>query len=747
VLNTVYTFGAADSIAGMVTLILTSTNINVLCLPDTDTVVVLITTLPIVNAGVPLDTACANAIYQMNGTVTGGASSGMWLALGSGTFVGGDSTTTNLTDSYDFGPQDTAGSTITFVLTSTNSCINFDDTIQIFLTTNPIADAGPDQIVCANNDTVPLAGSVTIVTNTGVWSSLTTGGVFLPDSTVLNGQYIPSPAETAAGMAILVLTSTNNQGCLAVTDTLNVTISPDPVVNAGLDLNLCFNNPDVNLAGTIFGGSSTGIWTTTGTESILPNNISLTATYIPSNSDTSVGAAPVIFVLTSTNNGTCIQTIDSMTVIWSATPEVDAGTYLPACPDSNGIQLNGLVTGGTTTGVWSTIAGTGTFLVDSTDLTGSYLPSTADEIAGSVDIILTSTNGCIAVQDTTTIVTTPLPQAAFTDNKPCNNFTVPFIDGTTISTGSIASWNWSFGDPPVPSTDTAQNPTFTYPGTGSYPVQLVVTSDKGCTDTITSLLQLTEITASYIYNGNCLSDGTVFTDSSVAPITDSIVSWSWDFGDGSLGSTQQNPSHLYGAAGVYTVTLVIQTLSGCLDTTSQAIIIDPNPVAGFTFSPASVTILQALTMLDNSTGATSWGYDFGDGSGIDSSQSPSHIYERPITFFITQYVANNFGCIDSITIDIKIADIYPPVLPLAFTPNGDGQNDLLYVRGGPFKSLVLQIYNQWGQLIYETDDVNAPWDGTRNGVDQPIGVYVYVLKATSLNDIQFEKWGDVSLLR
>jgi gliding motility-associated-like protein len=97
--------------------------------------------------------------------------------------------------------------------------------------------------------------------------------------------------------------------------------------------------------------------------------------------------------------------------------------------------------------------------------------------------------------------------------------------------------------------------------------------------------------------------------------------------------------------------------------------------------------------------------------------------------------------------DYKVRNIYPPAIPMSFSPNGDEINDILYTRGGPFKTLTMKIYNAWGDLVFETDDPMLPWDGTKNGVDQPIGVYVYVVKVTTLNGLSFEKTGDISLIR
>ena len=86
-------------------------------------------------------------------------------------------------------------------------------------------------------------------------------------------------------------------------------------------------------------------------------------------------------------------------------------------------------------------------------------------------------------------------------------------------------------------------------------------------------------------------------------------------------------------------------------------------------------------------------------------------------------------------------------MPTAFTPNGNGENDILYVKGGPYKELEFKIYNEWGELIFVSNKQEDGWDGTKKGVEQPIGVYVYILNAVTLNDVEVNQYGDVALIR
>lgn len=88
-----------------------------------------------------------------------------------------------------------------------------------------------------------------------------------------------------------------------------------------------------------------------------------------------------------------------------------------------------------------------------------------------------------------------------------------------------------------------------------------------------------------------------------------------------------------------------------------------------------------------------------------------------------------------------------PQVPAAFSPNDDNVNDLLHVMGGPFQGLNFKVYNNWGQLLFETTDQKIGWDGKWNGTPQPNGVYVWTLIADMYNNRQVKLNGDVTIIR
>ncbi|HWY98282.1 MAG TPA: gliding motility-associated C-terminal domain-containing protein, partial [Bacteroidia bacterium] len=88
-----------------------------------------------------------------------------------------------------------------------------------------------------------------------------------------------------------------------------------------------------------------------------------------------------------------------------------------------------------------------------------------------------------------------------------------------------------------------------------------------------------------------------------------------------------------------------------------------------------------------------------------------------------------------------------PAVPSAFTPNGDGNNDILYVRGGPFSLFDFRVFNEWGNEIFHSVVQSNGWDGKINGAPQPEGSYVWTLAGTTVDGKSIKMTGDVTLLR
>lgn len=149
-------------------------------------------------------------------------------------------------------------------------------------------------------------------------------------------------------------------------------------------------------------------------------------------------------------------------------------------------------------------------------------------------------------------------------------------------------------------------------------------------------------------------------------------------------------------------------------------------------------------------------WDFGDPeSGEDNFSNlanPSHVYSAPGDYTVSLMVENNQGCRDTLSkVDyINFSLIEPDeilFIPDAFTPNGDGNNDIFFVRGEFIADINLAIFNQWGERVFESDSLDDGWDGTYKGKPSSACTYTYLVKATSISGRKITKAGHVSIIR
>jgi len=175
--------------------------------------------------------------------------------------------------------------------------------------------------------------------------------------------------------------------------------------------------------------------------------------------------------------------------------------------------------------------------------------------------------------------------------------------------------------------------------------------------------------------------------------------------------------------------------------------VNPKPVADFYAINTQVNVQHYAEFYDLSTNATHWEWEFGEGS-TSTDQNPIHYYYVDGFYSITLVVTSNDGCKDTIIkrdyIDVIGPEIFVPSL---FTPNNDGVNDVLYVRGEDIKYFEFRVYNQLGLLLFQTNNQRMGWTGKYGGVDQPAGNYVWVVSGETRRNKIIHKQGVVTLAR
>jgi gliding motility-associated-like protein len=352
----------------------------------------------------------------------------------------------------------------------------------------------------------------------------------------------------------------------------------------------------------------------------------------------------------------------------------------------------------------------------------------------NVSLIVTSNAGC-ADTIVKQVLVSPGANANFLLNAGCLGTPATFQDLSTSPGGVITGWAWNFGD--NSGTSAQQNPAYNYASGGTFTVELIVQSSNGCADTTIQVITIDPVPTAD-FSGfpltGCAPLPVTFTDLSSGN-GGNITGWWWNFGDSNT-STLQNPSHIYDVAGTYDVTLIVASTGNCRDTITKVGYISayPQVTADFTVNPGVTDEFQRnITFTDQSTGgANIWNWNFGNGTtGI--VQNPVVAYQDTGTFIITLVANNQYNCPDTAFGTVRINPVSTFYVPNAFSPNGDGINDYFGGTGTNIKTYELLIFNRWGNLIYNTDDMLKPWDGRYKGDGQVlIDTYIYQIKTTNV---------------
>ncbi len=365
----------------------------------------------------------------------------------------------------------------------------------------------------------------------------------------------------------------------------------------------------------------------------------------------------------------------------------------------------------------------------------------------NVSLSVTSTDGILTCSSEQFEVVNvfPVPQVSFDNNDTfCDSELVQFFNDSYITSGLIINYIWNFGD----NTFSNQvNPTHTYAGPGTYQVNLLAISNNGCQSESSSIIQVFQNPISNIENPNlsgCEDFTAYFTDNSVG----NISFWNWNFGDG-YTSNSENPIHIYTNPGQYTVTLNVATNNGCSSENRDSILVTvyPSPISFFSIENTQLDEYNnTINCINLSQGSNFYLWSFGDGQ-TSNLFDPEHTYQDFGQYTINLVCRNQFGCLDTSFRSIEIKPVFTFYIPNAFTPSDDNENEVFFGKGTNYKSVTMQIFNRWGVKIFEETSQNPVWDGTLNGVDCQIDVYVYQFFVTDIfNKIHVYR-GRISLVR
>lgn len=372
----------------------------------------------------------------------------------------------------------------------------------------------------------------------------------------------------------------------------------------------------------------------------------------------------------------------------------------------------------------------------------------------TVTLSVTSDSGCTHSINKQVEVY-PKPNAEFSAINVCQYDSMQFTSLATVQPPSnISSWNWDFGNMAGISTQT--NPKYFYGTPGTYNVTLIVGTNNNCKDTIVKQVvvnPMPQVNFEADLLSSCSPLCVNLTDLS-SVISGTNVSYSWNFGDGT-SAVGSNVNHCYTNDGatenIYrTVSLTVTTDSGCVGTyvKNNYLTIYPTPVAEFTSTPQPTTIRNPIINFINETiGGYSYVWNFGDNTENSTETNPSHTYIMVGQYEVTLISTNQWGCSDTIVHTVYIDDDFAFYIPNAFSPNGDGINDLFSGKGYGIKEYVMYIFDRWGEKIYETTDLSKGWDGTYKGAEAQQDVYIYRVDIIDIHGEKHRYNGHFTLVR
>jgi len=353
------------------------------------------------------------------------------------------------------------------------------------------------------------------------------------------------------------------------------------------------------------------------------------------------------------------------------------------------------------------------------------------------------------------VVVYPTPIASFSANPVVQTFPNATVNFTDLTNAGNWTYTWDFGDTSAVSTQ--QNPSHTYGWPGTYAVTLGVTNGI-CTDDFTSgieILPIPPVAAFDSLQSGCTPWTVTMNNTSLY-----ASSYVWDFGDGSPPSTDENPTHTFYNAGTYVVRLTAIGPGGT-DQAQRIVSAYQTPSPYFTFAPTFVYVDdEAVKVFNLSQDADTYLWEFGDGE-TSTEFEPYHVYMEEGEYYIILTAYTDEGCEQTYETPqpVTVEPAGTVQFATAFRPNKDGPTGGAIPTSGserntvffpPVKEKVdeylLQIFNRWGELIFESDDINIGWDGYYKGSLCKQDVYVWRVEGKYSNGKRFKKAGDITLL-
>lgn len=393
------------------------------------------------------------------------------------------------------------------------------------------------------------------------------------------------------------------------------------------------------------------------------------------------------------------------------------------------------------------------WIVDDQDTLYGRNPQITANTYRTLKVFLTATTnfGCIATYENFPQVF-PLPVAQMTQDVNCEDYSSDFASASTVPTGLVSDWQWTFGDGGSASGESVKH---VYNSPGYYEVELRVTTNKGCTDTMLKQVVVPGtpvIDFDFTPELGCAPLEISFTNNSSVLVGDLIYRW---YVGGKEFSGLENPTLTLTTDSLepqlFSVKLTAISEDDCYrsKTLTDAITVVPSPDAKFFLSAEDLNMFEPLaTFYNNSFNSIRWDWDFGDGSE-SSDFAPQHVYSKSGAYDVELVAYNQYNCTDSMIKRIEVDPRTTLYIPNTFTPNGDGHNEIWapkgFNEGQPFE---LIIWDRWGHKLFQSSFLGQGWDGkVKGGGFAQNGSYLYQITMETPEGEYLEYKGTFSLLR
>lgn len=550
-----------------------------------------------------------------------------------------------------------------------------------------------------------------------------------------------SATSTASSCSLCSGTATANLSCGNVSA---YSWSTSPKQTTQIATGLCPGNYTVTATTGCF-NSYTASVTVSGNSSTIILSTSVAASSCNASGTATVTASGGALPYTYSWNTSPVQTTPSAI-------SLTAGTYIVTVTDASGCtqtqtaivpfsspvvsiasQTNNLCNGATTGSVSvSGSGGTGPYTYSWNTIPVQTGTTAMNLSAGTYIVTLSDLNGCSHTQSVT--ITEPQAMLVSIQNTDVDCFGAATGAASASCAGGTSPYTYSWNTTPVQTGITAINL-----AAGSYTV--IVTDSNMCSmqQTITIMEPATAVSVTTnITNIDC-NKGNIGVATADAIGGTGPYTYLWNTTPLQTGKTAGNL-----AAGNYVVT--VTDGNGCIQTQSALITSLTNPLV------TADAIPKIITNGDNSqlTSGGNGTYYWTPSSTLSCSNCPNPIATPTVTTTYCILMTSIDGCMDSACVTVQIemkCEFEELFVPNGFSPNADGQNDILFVRGGGIEEMYWVIYDRWGEKVFETIDPKQGWDGTYNGAALDPAVFIYYLKATCYSGEEIIKKGNVAIIK